>query len=613
MCGIVGFSFDNVNEKLSHRKTIRDMRTSIKHRGNDQWGEYIGESVALGHARLSIRDIENGNQPMIENINGKEIAIVYNGEIYNSDAIKLKLKKKGYLFKTTCDTEVILKAYIEYGLDCIDMLNGIFAFAIYDSIKEQLLLVRDRVGVKPLFYAIRENNLIFASELKALLTHPLIEAKLDMDGFREIFGTGPARTPGNGVFKDVYELKAGHYGIFKNNKFVIDKYWDIPAKVHTDSYDDTIDMVKYLVSDSIKGQMVSDVEVCTFLSGGLDSTIVTDVASRYMLEKGRVLNTFSFDFKGNDKNFVSNSFQPERDESYVKLALENIKANHKYLWCDDECLFESLFDSVRAKDLPGMADVDASLLYFCKEVKKNNTVALTGECADEIFGGYPWFYREDLLKGYGFPWSKNVEVRECLLQDSFVKELDLRSYINTRYEESIKEVPMTGYEDLDERARRQIGYLNIKWFMQTLLDRMDRASMYSGLEARVPFADHRIIEYVFNVPWHMKYKDGVEKSLLREAFRGNLTDKLLYRKKSPYPKTYSPIYEKLLKEEILKILEDSNSPIHIFADKNKIKKFVLEPSQYGKPWFGQLMASAQLLAYFIEIDYWISNYKINVV
>ncbi|MBR6698370.1 MAG: asparagine synthase (glutamine-hydrolyzing) [Lachnospiraceae bacterium] len=614
MCGIVGFCNykDNyIMDEAKYRKHIellKKMHLSISHRGDDQCGEYLNCNVGLGHTRLSIRDVKNGMQPMKEIVNGKTYVIVYNGEIYNTKELRTELEKRGHIFETNCDTEVILKAYIEYGIDCINMLNGIFAFAVYDESQKRLVLVRDRVGVKPLFYTIKENELIFASEIKGLFSNPKVEAKINMDSFREIFGVGPARTPGNGVFCEINEMKPGHYAIFNQDGFKQCKYWDIEAKEHTDSYEDTVYNVRFLLEDSINRQMISDVGVCTFLSGGIDSTIVTAIAA-----KNNVLNTFSFDFTGNDKYFVSNSFQPERDAEYVNYALKHIKTNHNYLFCDDKQLYESLFKSVEAKDLPGMADVDASLLYFCSQVRKENVVALTGECADEIFGGYPWFYREDLLKGEGFPWSKNTDTRELLLQKDFARELKLSEYARYRYEESIKQVPLLYGENAEEKKRREIGYLNIRWFMQTLLDRMDRASMYNGLEARVPFADHRIIEYVYNVPWSMKRRNNVEKSLLRDAFKDVLPERLLNRKKSPYPKTYSPFYEELLKKKILQILDDNNSPIHVFIDKRKVLEYIKEPTLYGKPWFGQLMAAPQLLAYLIQIDYWISIYKPTMI
>lgn len=615
MCGISGFCSFNEDYVSSERfsadrlDVLKKMRIAIAHRGNDQTGEFLRKNVGLSHTRLSIRDITGGRQPMIFKKEGREYAIVFNGEIYNTDELWRDLKNVGFEFHTTCDTEAILYAYIRYGEKCPEYLNGIFAFAIWDGAEQKLFLARDRAGVKPLFYTVKNNELIFGSEIKALFAHPKVKPKVNLDSFREIFGVGPARTHGCGVFEDIRELPPGYSAAFDERGLSFRRYWDLKSEVHTDSYDETVENVSFLVRDSIKRQMISDVPICSFLSGGIDSSIVTAVSSEQIKSLGGALNTYSFDFSGNDEYFTSNSFQPERDRPYVDMMLSYIGTNHSYLECDEKELADLLYDAVKAKDLPGMADVDASLLYFCGMVKRKNKVALTGECADEIFGGYPWFYREDLLLGEGFPWSKNISVRKCLLKDGFTESLDLDSYVHERYDESIKAVPRLESDSPEEARRREITYLNIKWFMQTLLDRMDRTSMYSGLEARVPFADHRIMEYVFNVPWEMKRKNGVEKSLLRDAFKDVLPPELLYRKKSPYPKTYNPAYEKLLDEKLSITIENDADPINEFIDKEKVKLFLKTPGEYGKPWFGQLMTSIQLKAYIIQINDWLLEYK----
>lgn len=610
MCGIAGFcNFDidfTVNREYWNNILI-DIRKSIAHRGKDNVGEYLRSHIGLSHTRLSIRDLCFGKQPIIRNINNKEYVIVYNGEIYNTDELMPDLKKAGFIFETTTDTEVILYSYIHYGIDFVNKLNGIFAFAIWDGLAESLILYRDRLGVKPLFYTINGNNIVFGSEIKALFCFPDIKPVIDINSYREIFGIGPARTSGNGVFKNINEIKPGYYSVFSKKGFDVVRYWDIGNNLHTDSYKQTVDKVSFLVRDAIKRQMVSDVPVCSFLSGGIDSSIVTAVASDFLHEKGVRLNSFSFDFKDNDLYFKSNAFQPERDRPFVDIMLENYNLNHTYLECDESILADLLYTSVDAKDLPGMGDIDASLLYFCSLVKMNNKVALTGECADEIFGGYPWFYKDELFWFNGFPWSRDINTRTRLLTNAFINELKLEDYVHERYMDSLKEVPSLEGESIIERKQKEIAYLNIKWFMQTLLDRMDRASMYSGLEARVPFADHRIVEYVFNTPWDMKYRDGVEKSLLREACKDLLPEKLLFRKKSPYPKTYNPNYERLLTQMFSEIINNPNSPIMAFTDKKKALSFMRAPAEYGKPWFGQLMAAPQLMAYMIQINYWLGT------
>ena len=614
MCGIAGFcdfNADFLKDAEKWKQVLVDMRTAIAHRGHDQTGEYLNRRIGLAHTRLSIRDLVGGTQPMLRKRDGKTFGIVYNGEIYNAEELKADLLRRGCRFETTCDTEVILCGYMEYGMEGAKKLNGIFAFAIWDESRDALFLCRDRMGVKPLFYAIKGDALVFGSEPKALFAYPQIQPKADLDSFREIFGLGPARTPGCGVFCGLREVKPGCILEFSRERVQEAPYWTLEAKPHTDSYEETVEKVSWLLRDAVKRQLVSDVPVCSFLSGGVDSSVVTAIAARELAKQGVTLNTFSFDFTHNDTCFQSNAFQPTRDRPYVDKVLAIYPLNHTYLECDETTLADMLKDAVRMKDLPGMTDVDASLLYFCGLVKQHNKVALTGECADEIFGGYPYFYREELLHADGFPWSSDMSARTVLLSDETIRELDLESYAQAQYRDSLARVPALPREAGAVLRRRQMSFLNLRWFMQTLLDRMDRTSMAWGLEARVPFADHRIVEYVYNVPWEMKYQDGMEKKLLRDACKDLLPPELLYRKKSPYPKIYSPVYEALLSERFEQMLQNKQAPIHRFLDNKKAERFLAQPKDYGKPWFGQLMAGPQMLAYFLQVNDWMEMYGIS--
>lgn len=615
MCGITGFcdfSEQYLTKEPYWMSLLKSMQESLSHRGKDNSGEWLKDHIGFAHARLSIRDIAGGAQPLLSQKSQKEYAIIYNGEIYNTDELIPSLKKAGYEFQTTSDTEIILYAYMHFGPEFVKKLNGIFAFAIWDGKSETLLLYRDRVGTKPLFYTMQENTLIFGSEPKALFEHPKVTPRINMDSLREVLGLGPAHTSGSGIFCGMKEVIPGHYLSFSRLGFIDHTYWDLTSHPHSDSYEKTVETVSFLVRDSITRQMVSDVPVCTFLSGGIDSSIVTAVAANYLAKKGETLNSFSFDFEENDKYFKSNTFQPERDFPYVNIMLQHYPTNHAYLECQQSTLSNLLYAAVDAKDFPGMTDIDTSLLYFCSLVAMHNKVALTGECADEIFGGYPWFYRKELLNQNGFPWSSDINARTVFLDEGLCKELELSEYSYARYQDTLLKTPVLPGESTEEARRRQVGYLNIKWFMQTLLDRMDRTSMYSGLEARVPFADHRIIDYVFNVPWEMKYQNGVEKALLREACKDLLPSELLYRKKSPYPKTYHPAYEKRLVERLTAIIDNPNAPIAPLIDKKKAVSFMTSHKELGKPWYGQLMAGPQLMAYFIQLNYWMEKYHLSI-
>jgi asparagine synthase (glutamine-hydrolysing) len=617
MCGIagfVGFDADYLGNPGKWLDVLKDMRLALKRRGPDEDGEWLRSSAGLSQARLSIRDLANGSQPMTRKLGDKEYGITYNGELYNAEELKWDLEGKGHKFLTTSDTEVILLGMIEYGADFIERLNGIYAYGFWDDSGKTMYLVRDRAGVKPLFYTFLDGALIFGSEPKALFAFPGVEPVLDRQGLCEIFGIGPARTHGVGVFKGVYEVRPGCF--FTKSPTVAKEhiYWDLQSKIHVDTEEETVEKTAFLVKDSAVRQMVSDVPICAFLSGGLDSSLLTAIANKKHLEDtGRPINTFSFDFSGNKDHFKSNSFQAEQDRPYVDKMLKLLGTNHTYLECDNEVLADYLYTSVDAKDLPGMADVDASLLYFCELVKKYNKVALTGETADEIFGGYPWFHRKDMFEATMFPWSSNLEARQALLRDDVRNSIGLEEYAKFRYEESLAQVPVLEGETGEEKRRRELAYLNIKWFMSTLLDRMDRASMHSGLEARVPYADHRIMEYVFNAPWSIKCKGGVVKHLLRQAGIGILPDEVLFRKKSPYPKTYHPGYEKIIRERLQDVLSNKNSPLLALIDPVKANDFLSSSFDYGKPWFGQLMAGPQMIAYLLQINYWLEKRKVSIV
>ncbi len=615
MCGIAGFCSFKENyskESAKWQETLANMKNSIKHRGPDEDGFMLEEHAGFAHARLSIIDLANGKQPMTRKIGNRSYTIIYNGELYNTSELREDLEIKGWRFKTTSDTEVILVGIIEYGNEFVKELNGIFAFAIWDSYQETLSIFRDRLGIKPLFYTNTGNALIFGSELKVLFEYPGIRPIIDKEGLCEVFGIGPARTYGKGVFKGCKEVLPGYYTVYTRDGMKEYQYWKLVSRPHTDSYEETVEKTAILLKDSIIRQMISDIPICTFLSGGVDSSIVTAVCASELAKRGEQLNTFSFDFAGNDQYFKANDFQPSRDRPYVDLMVKHFNTKHTYLECDNFKLADALYKAVDAKDLPGMADVDSSLLYFCSEVKKFNKVTLTGECADEIFGGYPWFHSKEAFETAAFPWSRNIKPRKQLLQDDLLQLLNLEDYINKTYEASVAETPRLSSDNAEETRRREISYLNIKWFMATLLDRMDRTSMFSGLEARVPLADHRILDYVWNVPWDIKCKDGVVKHLLREAAKGLLPDEVLYRRKSPYPKTYNPQYEAILAERLREVLNNPSSPVNRLIDRNKVESFLSTPSDYGKPWFGQLMAGPQMLAYLLQINYWLDKYKIEL-
>lgn len=586
MCGFVGFS--NLKEKIVQDKSIIEkMNQTLTKRGPDEDGYYINDHVSLGHKRLIVIDPKGGKQPMMESASYGEFVICYNGQIYNTKELRETLEKEGFTFQGHCDTEVLLKSYIHYGNDVVRHLNGIFAFAIWNSKKQELFLARDHFGVKPLFYTIKNDTLIFASELKAIFAYPSIHRELNEQGISELFGIGPAHTPGTTIFKDIFEIKPAHFGIFNVSGLHLERYWKLTSKPHTDSFAQTCEKLKFLLNDAITKQLVSDVPLCTFLSGGLDSSIITKFAADYCQKQGLPpLDTYSIDYVDNDKNFVKSDFQPNSDNYYIDLMNKNLHTNHHKIVIDTPELASYLEDAMLARDMPGMADIDSSLLLFCKNVKQEMTVSLTGECADEIFGGYPWFFREDALTSGTFPWSIALAERQKLLHPSICEKVNMKEYVNSRYQESLAEVEILDTDSKETAEKRKISYLTLNWFMQTLLDRSDRMAMYNGFELRVPFCDYRLAEYVWNIPWEVKALNGREKGLLRYVARDFLPAEIVDRKKSPYPKTHNPTYLAKVKSMLSDIMKDKDAPINDLLNRDFILDILNSDGKaFSRPWF----------------------------
>lgn len=606
MCGIAGLLSANIDlrERLP---LIENMSQSLKMRGPDGKGAFIKPYTALIHRRLSVIDPEKGKQPM----QFGKYTIVYNGEIYNTEELRNELKALGYEFKTHCDTEVILKAYHKWKEKACEKLNGIFAFAVWDDEEKELFLCRDRIGVKPLYYSEKDGIFAFASRIKTLLLVPEITSAVDQNGLNEIFMLGPAKTIGSAVFKDINELPPASYMIYSNEKIVIKAYWKLKAMEHNESEKETIAHTRYLVKDAIERQLVSDVPLCTFLSGGLDSSIISRVASDYYKENGSTLNTYSVDYIDNDKYFKSSLFQPNKDSDFIDMISDYIESRHHNVMLDNKEVAKALIESTYARTLPGFTDVDSSLLLFCRAVKKKHTVALSGECADEIFGGYPWYHNKEILFEETFPWSRSTDVRKSILKDGLLPYGE--EYVHNRYVETVNQTSYLDSDNATEKRMREMFRLNLDWFMQTLLVRKDVMSMESSLEVRVPFCDYRIVEYAYNMPWSIKSIDGREKGILRKAFEDVLPYEITWRKKSPYPKTHNPVYFKEVCKMMDVVLSDKSTPLYEMLNFNEIKKLMDNPDALSAPWYGQLMRGPQVLAYIVQIYYWIKDNDVQFV
>lgn len=614
MCGIVGIV--NYREDISENYTIiKNMTKTLLRRGPDEGGVQLYKHCNLGHRRLSIIDIENGKQPMSVKIDDVTYTIVYNGQLYNTKELRETLSDNGFKFRGHSDTEVLLKSYIFYGRDVCRHLNGIFAFAIWNSKKEEIFIARDHFGIKPLYYSIQNDNLIFASEVKAIFEYPDCKPIIDKTGICELFGIGPSHTPGISPFKGIDELEPGHFMVYNKNCFKKEEYWKLVTKKHTDDLEETCEKLRFLIKDSIERQLVSDVPLCCLLSGGLDSSIITAYASKYYKEKyNQKLTTFSVDYVDNDKNFVKSDFQPNSDNYYIDLMVKEFDTDHHKIILDTPELYKGLKDAMFSRDFPGMADVDSSYLLFFREIKKQAKVTLSGECSDEIFGGYPWYFRKDSLESNTFPWSLAINERQNLLNPQISDKVNLKEYIDEQYNNSLSKVEFLESDSEMNKLERKLIYLTSNWFMQTLLDRTDRTSMYNGFEVRVPLCDYRIVEYCWNIPWEMKAYKGREKGLLRYAMKDILPDEIINRKKSPYPKTHNPSYTKIVKEGLSKIMQNEDAPINKLLNRKYILDIIeTEGKAFARPWFGQLMTGPQLMAYLMQVNMWLEKYNPEIL
>lgn len=608
MCSICGIA-DFIDSTRADGKQAEIMGRSMRHRGIDDDGLFVSEHAALQHNRLAVVDVENGKQPMSISYKDRIYTIVYNGEVYNCDELRQELAKHGITPRTHCDTELVLYSYIIFGDDCPNHLNGIFAFAVYDESKGRMFLARDRFGIKPLYYTLQNGTLLFASEIKALLKHPDVKPIIDMGGLWQLMFLSPVTINGSGIFRDISELKPANRAVFDKDGLQISQYWRLAAHdLSGITSKQAAEKTAFLMHDAVNRQLISDVPLCTFLSGGLDSSVITALAAENYKNNGKTLSTYSFEYEGNRESFHQTLFQPQGDDEYAVYLADWLGTNHTVLTAPTKDVADYLTKAVDYRDFPGQADIDSSLLYYCELVKRRHTVALSGECSDEIFGGYPWFYRPEMLYKDFFPWIHKPMFRINMFKDSIVKPKDGYEYISKIYRQSLDDCPVLESDSESMITSRKATWLSVNYFMTSLLERKDRMSMASSLEVRVPFADHRILEFVFNVPWEIKFENNVEKALLRNAMSDYLPDKILWRKKSPYPKTHNPKY-----------LQTVEQMLDVRMKKDGFLSNCLNTEHYNsmingdnETWFGQLMSKPQLIAWLIQLDYFFEKYNVKI-
>ena len=615
MSSIAGFFQPNTTYSKENEfciRVIHDMSQALIHRGPDEQSFYYFPHGALTQNYLLAGYIPgtfpHKMQPVTIKYKNNSYTMLLDGCIINPEQLAMELEIRQISTKELSLEEVILYSYITQGVDFIKQVRGAFALAIYNEREKILHLFRDALGLRPLFYTEKTGTLIFASEMKGLFPYPGMDAILDHDGLTELLALGPARKPGSAILKNIYEVKPGHYITYSRDGISDYTFHRFEIKEHKDSYEDTLDHITYLLNQSIDGLKGSVIPISSLLSGGLDSSIVTAKLSKTYEND---LVTYSLEFDNSRQHFKANAFQPALDAPFVQEMATYLGTKHTIYTCNNQTQLDYLKKSVLAHDFPTMADVDSSYLYFCEKVGKQHKIVFTGECADEIFCGYPWYHNID-NDPKSFPWSSDTSPRLALLNEHIIRPSNLNHCAKNAYLDTCAEIGLDGQNTSSDMLHRKTFYLTIRYFMQTLINRGDRATAINSMDARVPFAHQELTEYLFNVPYEMKTKNGERKHLLREYAKGFLPETVRTRKKSPYPKTYDPGYEMLVNHELLRALSKPDCPLHAFVDKNKADIFCRQMKDLGRPWYGQLMAGPQLAAHYLQILYWLELYKIKI-
>ncbi len=594
--------------------TIHNMSNALIKRGPDRQGCYLFENGAFCHNALFAGSIHpqilSAAQPVTKKLHNNTYTLLYDGYITNLTELKSELEQDKEDTADLTQEELLLCAFQKYGTDFVKKLDGAFALILFDETEKLIYMFRDPLGLRPLYYMFIDKTLIFASEPKGIFAYPGITPTVTREGLNEIFSMGPARSLGKSAFKNLFELKAGHFIVYGKHRMYDECYHQFHFEEHTDSYTDTVDHVNELLGRSIEALSYTNSVPASLLSGGLDSSVITAELVKRKPDADS-LKTFSFDFKGSRQHFKANSFQPSLDAPYVHQMADALKTDHTTLVCGNTEQYEYLKKSVDAHDFPAMGDIDSSLLYFCEKIAPSHRTIFTGECSDELFAGYPWYHKKDMYEADTFPWTIDTSPRKELLNNNFISLLDMDSYIAEQYRNACAEVSCDDSKDASLLHCKTM-YLTMRYFMQTLVNRTDRAASANSLDIRVPFADFFLAEYLFHVPYEMKTRDGEVKHLLREYAKGLLPEEIRKRKKSPYPKTYDPGYEAILRTSLLEMISDSNSPLLAFVDRNKVFEFCQNVKDYGRPWYGQLMAGPQLMAYYLQINYWLEKYQIKI-
>lgn len=597
MSGITGI-YQYEKEPSAYYDKVSHMLLTLSHRGAAHQKRFTA-----GHMAMGICSAQKEFLATTFSFEGVTYSLLLDGEIFPTYRLAETLDCSSHALSP----EECLLAYHRLGSGFLKLVDGSFALAIYNHTADELFLARDAMGVRPLFYAQRDGVFYFGSEIKALLQ--AVPAVLDARGITELFSLSPAASPDHTLFSGIQTLPEGCFLRARHESVHIEPYFSLSYQEHRDSLYETGEKVRHLVERSVHNYVDCEGRPAAFLSGGLDSSILCCLASVYVSNRSKTLQTFSIAYKDNEKYFSQNSYQPDMDDSYIALLLKQLDAEHHTILLEPRELADALEDAVVARDLPGMADIDSSLLLAAREVGASADWVLSGECADEVFCGYPWFHREDLLAGDVFPWSGSLRLRRMVLSPDLAV-LPIEETARAAYQGSLsRHMPPVGVAG---REHPGLYETNLQWFGGCLLRRKDAMTSYAGLTAKLPFASPFLAQYVYSIPPEILETGNREKGILRYAFSDLLPREIFLRKKNPYPKTFDPAYAGCVRERLRDVLLDPNAPLRPLVDQDALLAWMDSGAAMDTPWFGQLMRGPQFFAFLLQVNIWLEKYHVSL-
>jgi len=563
-------------------------------------GPYGSAHFFCDNAVLLKRINKPGESSPIAEVNheGKTYILVLDGTIHNSRELKSELN---FANTEIADSRLLIYAYIKWQERMFNKLNGVFAFALWIKEDKKLILARDHVGVKPLFYAFSGQLLLFCSHIQGITNNPLFETTLDKEGLAELICLSPRYSPGNAVFKGVYRLMPGYYLTYSREGLEKKRYWIMEKNIHEDDLDRTINTVRDLLTDSVMRQIEPEVSQCGFLSGGLYSSFITALAAKSFNKfSNNTYNTWSVDFEAENRYLRQRQIE-DSDTPWIRWACRKLGTRHHYIILSSKDLADALPEATEARGFPGMADYDSSLLLLCREIQKDFSVVFSGDCSDEIFGCglrasdcFPQNKRR-------LPWSSNLAEKISVFKNEIISMVSPYEYIEKCYEEAISEYLRFSVNAGRLTREYETQWFSLYWNLPGILERLDTMSMACGLEARTPLCDVRLIEYFWNIPSEMKRYNNRERGLLREALRGIIPHDILDRRKNPFPLPLDLSYEEKLKNILTERVLDPGSPIKNLLNTKTLESMMKQENPSGRHY----TARAQLYGWIIQLDYFL--------